>query len=243
MPKNSDLSYGAQNKFMKSVNSGDHYILCDIPVDLCQTEHLDRNRDVLEVRAYEIYRLVCERRTSRGVYDRINEIDFIKKLLSINIYYEAYKELERYLLYHDIDTEEPDLECGWNVSSAAAHLDIELDVAEAMKKLFEIVEVDSEAAFSDQHEELKNRDADFLDNMIKKKSDNLETPDEGIYMRMFITMHVMAELGDYSDISPADYEIMQNAYNDSYAVNHDHFSGVYFTFVSEIIICKKTTSC
>ena len=69
LPKNRDLSFSAQNRFMKSVNSGDKCVLCDIPVDLCLTESLDRNRAVLEARSYEIYRLVCERRTSRGVYE------------------------------------------------------------------------------------------------------------------------------------------------------------------------------
>ena len=47
---------------MKSVQSGDKCVLCDIPVDLYQAGCLDKNREVLLVKCHQIYQLVGERR-------------------------------------------------------------------------------------------------------------------------------------------------------------------------------------
>ena len=235
LPKNRDLSFSAQNRFMKSVNSGDKCVLCDIPVDLCLTESLDRNRAVLEAQSYEIYRLVCERRTSRGVYEKLNEKDFISKLLLVNIYYEAYTQLDRTLQYESIDGCEPDLECGWDPIRAAKRLDLELDVMEAVQSLFAKV-VEPSGNFAEQADEFSDMYDEYLDNTVKKKSDDLGAPDRTLYMRMFITMYIMSDVGDYTDIAASDYTTLQNAYDDGSAVHHDHFSGMYL-FSKSLVCC------
>ena len=106
---------------------------------------------------------------------------------------------------------------------------------EAVQSLFAKV-VEPSGNFAEQADEFSDMYAEYLDNTVKKKSDDLGAPDRTLYMRMFITMYIMSDVGDYTDIAASDYTTLQNAYDDGSAVHHDHFSGTYL--FSKNLVCS-----
>ena len=229
LPKHANLCPLAQAKFMKCVKTGDKCVLCNIPVDLCHENRLDKNREVCLTRCREIYRLACKRRTARECYEKLNRDVFISKLLPLNIYYEASKNVNWFMFTayaNDFSDNESQAAGQHDAGRIAECLQVELEEVEVAQKLFALAKIDTEElSFVEQIEEFEAQYNDYVRSACKAAFG------EPITRRMFITMHAMSEdAGDYNDISPQDYQVLQNAYDDIYTVHHDHFSGMYYFY-------------
>ena len=161
----------------------------------------------------------------------MNERDFISKLMLVNIYCAAFNEVERVVAAYVNCKKMKELDAGWNAKDAASRLGMEVEYLEKVSEMFVILAILDDSSLEEQIAEFDELYNEFVRSSTKKLD-----ADPAIYKRMFLAMHALVDVGDYGDITPADYQTLQNAYKDSHAVHHNHFSGINcstFLLVSE----------